>query len=348
MITHGAGRGSAGRLRRRADGPRPRHGQVPAHAALRHDARLLAQVGAAARAASRARRSGPSCTSRPFGGWAARRASSCSTTCARACSRRTSTTRRSIRSTATCSRTTARSRCRAGSAIPIARARSSRASATPRGRRSRGCASRPSRRRRRYLDRWEEHWADTRIHGTTKRQVAAMFAEEKPALRALPIEPFRYYRYGERTVHLDGCVEVDAAYYGAPPGWIGRKVQVQWDGLHVRLLDPKTGQLLREHLRQRRGRHRIQEEDRPARTPQTTRGAAAPRAHRRHAHRHALRADPPQRRRARRAAHPRACSPSPRSTAPPPSTTRPRPLSSSARRATASSAATSSGARPCR
>jgi len=43
-----------------------------------------------------------------------------------------------------------------------------------------------------YLDRWEERWADTRIHGTTKRQVAAMFAEEKPALLALPVEPFRY------------------------------------------------------------------------------------------------------------------------------------------------------------
>ena len=27
-----------------------------------------------------------------------------------------------------------------------------------------------------YLDRWERRWADTRIHGTTKRQVAAMFA----------------------------------------------------------------------------------------------------------------------------------------------------------------------------
>ena len=50
-----------------------------------------------------------------------------------------------------------------------------------------------------YLDRWEEHWADTRIHGTTKRQVAAMFAEEKPALRPLPVEPFRYYQYGERA-----------------------------------------------------------------------------------------------------------------------------------------------------
>ena len=32
-----------------------------------------------------------------------------------------------------------------------------------------------------YLDHWESRWADTRIHGTTKRQVAAMFAEEKPA-----------------------------------------------------------------------------------------------------------------------------------------------------------------------
>jgi len=121
-----------------------------------------------------------------------------------------------------------------------------------------------------YLDRWDAHWADTRIHGTTKRQVAAMFAEEKPHLRELPVEPFRYYQYGERTVHLDGCVEVDAAYYGAPPGWIGRRVQVQWDGVRVRLVDLKTGQLLREHLKQERGRHRICDEDRPSRTPQTT------------------------------------------------------------------------------
>ncbi len=121
-----------------------------------------------------------------------------------------------------------------------------------------------------YLDHWETRWADTRIHGTTKRQVAAMFAEERPALQPLPLEPFRYYQYGERTVHLDGCVEVEAAYYGAPPGWIGRQVQVQWDGHHVRLLDPKTGQLLREHQRQTRGRHRIKDEDLPKQTPLTT------------------------------------------------------------------------------
>ena len=121
-----------------------------------------------------------------------------------------------------------------------------------------------------YLDHWEERWADTRIHGTTKRQVLAMFAAEKPCLQALPLEPFRYYQYGDRTVHLDGCVEVEAAYYSAPPGWIGRHVRVQFDARHVRLLDPLTGQLLREHVQQERGRHRIQPEDRPKRTPGST------------------------------------------------------------------------------
>lgn len=121
-----------------------------------------------------------------------------------------------------------------------------------------------------YLDRWEAHWADTRIHGTTKRQVIAMFAEEQPALRPLPLEPFRYYRHGLRTVHLDGCVEVEAAYYSVPPGWIGQRVQVQWTDLHVRVLVATTGQLLREHVRTQRGWHRIADSDRSPRTPATT------------------------------------------------------------------------------
>jgi hypothetical protein len=97
-----------------------------------------------------------------------------------------------------------------------------------------------------------------------------MFAEERPALGPLPVEPFRYYRFGDRTVHLNGCVEVEGAYYGAPPGWLGQRVQVQWNDLHVRLLSPKTGQLLREHLRTRRGWYQIHDEDRPPRTPLST------------------------------------------------------------------------------
>lgn len=42
-------------------------------------------------------------------------------------------------------------------------------------------------------DRWEAPWADTPIHGPTKGQGATLFTEEKPPLRPLPIEPFRYY-----------------------------------------------------------------------------------------------------------------------------------------------------------
>ncbi len=94
-----------------------------------------------------------------------------------------------------------------------------------------------------------------------------MFAEEKPSLLPLPLEPFRYYQHGQRGVNLDGCVEVDAAYYGLPPGWIGREVKVQWDELYVRILDPNSGLLLREHVRQKRGWYRIQKEDRPQHMP---------------------------------------------------------------------------------
>lgn len=120
----------------------------------------------------------------------------------------------------------------------------------------------------RYLDEWTERWADTRIHGTTKRQVSAMFAEEKPALRELPVEPFRYYEYGVRIVNIDGCVEVAKSYYAVPPAWMARQVHVRWDQRFVRIIDPLTGTLLREHLRQRPGFFRIDERDRSPKTPQ--------------------------------------------------------------------------------
>jgi len=118
-----------------------------------------------------------------------------------------------------------------------------------------------------WLDRWDERWADTRIHGTTKRQVAAMFADERPHLRPLPIEPFRYYPLREPVVHLHGHVEVAGAYYAPPPGWIGRTLRVQWDETHVRLLDPKSGALLREHRVTDRGRYQMRPEDQPSRMP---------------------------------------------------------------------------------
>ena len=43
-----------------------------------------------------------------------------------------------------------------------------------------------------------------------------------------------------------------------------------WHSKYVRLLDPRTGELSREHLGQKRGGHRIRDEDRPRSTPQHT------------------------------------------------------------------------------
>src|SRR2546422_3583300 len=139
---------------------------------------------------------------RRFAASAAPCRSSSSTISARACSRRTSTTPPSIRSTATCWRTTASSRCPVASADPDRKGKVESAightQAALKGLRFENLDAAQA-----YLDRWDARWADTRIHGTTKRQVAAMFAEERPTLRPLPVEPFRYYQFGTRTVHLD-------------------------------------------------------------------------------------------------------------------------------------------------
>jgi hypothetical protein len=50
---------------------------------------------------------------------------------------------------------------------------------------------------------------------------------------------------------------------------MGQTLKVQWDDVHARLIDPRTSLLLREHLRQKPGRHRIAPEDLTQRTPKT-------------------------------------------------------------------------------
>jgi hypothetical protein len=99
-----------------------------------------------------------------------------------------------------------------------------------------------------HLWRWNERWAFTRIHGTTKRQVRAMFEEERPFLLPLPATRFEYYQIGERTVHFDGSVEVNGAYYHVPPHYIGTRVVVHIGRLWIRIIDPRTQQLIREHV----------------------------------------------------------------------------------------------------
>jgi len=95
-----------------------------------------------------------------------------------------------------------------------------------------------------FLLHWERTVADTRIHGTTKKQVRWLFEQiERPALQALPSDPFPFYREGRRRVHRDARVEVDKAYYSVPPEYLGREVWVRWDTRLVRVFNERLEQI---------------------------------------------------------------------------------------------------------
>jgi transposase len=92
----------------------------------------------------------------------------------------------------------------------------------------------------RHLTHWEATIADRRIHGTTRRQVGALFFEiEKGRLQPLPIDHFPCFQEARRTVHRDGHVEVQRAFYSVPPEYLGRRVWVRWDGRLVRVFNQK-------------------------------------------------------------------------------------------------------------
>ena len=110
----------------------------------------------------------------------------------------------------------------------------------------------------RFLRDWELTVADTRIHGTTRRHVGKHFAEvERAALLPLPIEPFPSFREARRTVHRDGHVEVDHAYYSVPPEYLARRVWVRWDARMVRIFNDRMEQIA-VHVKQEPGRFSTQ------------------------------------------------------------------------------------------
>jgi transposase len=91
-----------------------------------------------------------------------------------------------------------------------------------------------------HLQTWESSVADTRIHGTTRRQVKEVFEQaEKPALLPLPAMRFDLFAEALRSVHRDGHVEIKGAYYSVPPEFLGQRLWARWDGRIVRLLDQK-------------------------------------------------------------------------------------------------------------
>lgn len=95
-----------------------------------------------------------------------------------------------------------------------------------------------------FLADWEAHTADTRIHGTTKKQVARLFLEvEKPVLLPLPASLFPVFEEAQRTVHQDGYIELQKAYYSVPPEYVGRQVWVRWEARLVRLYNLRMEQI---------------------------------------------------------------------------------------------------------
>ncbi|HWT81258.1 MAG TPA: hypothetical protein VN648_20900, partial [Candidatus Methylomirabilis sp.] len=107
-----------------------------------------------------------------------------------------------------------------------------------------------------FLLNWETQVADQRIHGTTKQQVEKLFAAaERRELLAVPAERFPFFHEAHRAVHRDGHLEVDKAYYSAPPEYVGSRLWVRWDGRLVRVFNDRWEQVA-VHAKAEPGRFR--------------------------------------------------------------------------------------------
>jgi len=100
-----------------------------------------------------------------------------------------------------------------------------------------------------FLEHWERKWAAPRIHGSARRQVQAMFEEERPLLQPLPVQGMQYFTESQRTVCDDTCVRVDHSSYAARPAPIGSRVLVRVFEHRIEIRDIKTHALLRTHAR---------------------------------------------------------------------------------------------------
>jgi hypothetical protein len=103
-----------------------------------------------------------------------------------------------------------------------------------------------------FLAHWERNWAAKRIHGTERRQVQAMFEEERPHLKPLPLLGMPYFDEAVRTVCDDSCVRVDHSSYAARPAAIGSKVLVRIYKQRIEIRCLASGTLLRTHTKAER------------------------------------------------------------------------------------------------
>jgi len=104
-----------------------------------------------------------------------------------------------------------------------------------------------------FLSEWERTVADTRIHGTVRAQVGALFAAERAALLPLPASFFPCFVEARRRVHRDGHIEFDKAYYSVPPEYLAREVWVRAEARVLRVFNHRMEQIA-AHVRVEAGR----------------------------------------------------------------------------------------------
>ena len=104
-----------------------------------------------------------------------------------------------------------------------------------------------------FLTNWENTVADTRIHGTVRQQVAALFKAERPALLPLPADLFPCFVEARRTVHRDGHVEYQKAYYSVPPEYLGRTLWIRAEARVLRIFNQRM-EVIAAHARVEPGR----------------------------------------------------------------------------------------------
>ena len=93
------------------------------------------------------------------------------------------------------------------------------------------------------------HWLDTvanpRVHATTRCVVNEAFAEERTALRPLPLAPFRSVLKLERRISREGMVSVGGNFYSVPDATRRRVVEVHTLADEIRIFE--DGVLIATH-----------------------------------------------------------------------------------------------------
>jgi transposase len=104
----------------------------------------------------------------------------------------------------------------------------------------------------RRAEAWCTTTAGQRVHGTTQRRPAEVFAtEEQPRLGPVPVMPYDLPVYAQPKVARDHHVEVAKALYSVPGHLIGRRIEARADAQLVKLF--WRGALIKVHARQPAG-----------------------------------------------------------------------------------------------